>query len=229
MRRRASGAPAPRPARCCRCSGGRQACPPATPCRSRARSPPFVAQPRRELDAEMPEPADAEDRHECPRSRAAVLQRVEVVTPAHISGAASSRGHVVRDPGKRRGGADQSVPPWAIESLWQMPHAWTFTRTSPWPGSGTSRSARSRAPPASWTSTTRMLIVCSAAQWPSVRARARTVRTRAGGIGAGSPCGPRRGRRGNGLGGWGRGRLTPPSPSLGFASSGACLIAHQTR
>ena len=112
MRRRASGAPAPRPARCCRCSGGRQACPPATPCRSRARSPPFVAQPRRELDAEMPEPADAEDRHECPRSRAAVLQRVEGGDPRAHQRRGLLRGHVVRDPGKRRGGADQSVPPW---------------------------------------------------------------------------------------------------------------------
>ena len=69
----------------------------------------------------------------------------------------------------------------------------------------------------------------AAAQCPSVRARALTVRTRGGDVGAGSPCGPRRGLRGNGWCGWVRGRREPPSPPGDSASSGSCLIAHHTR
>ena len=54
----------------------------------------------------------------------------------------------------------------------------------------------------------------------------RATRTRGRRAARGSPCGPRRGRRGNGAGA--RPRLLPPSSSPRDASSGSCLIAHQT-
>src|SRR4051794_30926876 len=60
------------------------------------------------------------------------------------------------------------------------------------------------------------------------RPLASTVRVRAGGRGAGSPCGPRRGLRGSGLRGW-RSTLVPPSsPGWSSTGSGSAWIAHQT-
>jgi hypothetical protein len=38
------------------------------------------------------------------------------------------------------------TPSLVSESLWQMPDAWTFTRTIPGPGSGISRSTTSKGP-----------------------------------------------------------------------------------
>src|SRR5213592_1036014 len=45
-------------------------------------------------------------------------------------------------------------PSFTKTSLWQMPHASTFTRTCPAPGSGISRSTNSHSPPA--------LLICAA-------------------------------------------------------------------
>jgi hypothetical protein len=68
------------------------------------------------------------------------------------------------------------------------------------------------------------------AQCSRLRARARTVRTRAGGGGGAPPWGPRRGSRGEGLGAWGWRSLLPPPPPSSEAggSSGRFLIAHHT-
>src|SRR5205814_1562726 len=49
-----------------------------------------------------------------------------------------------------------SQPLTTATSLWQMPQASTATRTSPNPGSGSSRSPTFNGPPASATSTARM-------------------------------------------------------------------------
>ena len=68
------------------------------------------------------------------------------------------------------------------------------------------------------------------AQCSRLRARARTCALAAGGGGGASPCGPRRGSRGDGFGAGDGGRLLPPPPpsSGRVAPRARCLIAHQT-
>src|SRR5439155_23651767 len=57
-------------------------------------------------------------------------------------------------PGTRGYWSPGQRPSLTTKSLWQMPHASTFTRTCPAPGSGMSRSTNSQSPPG--------LLICAA-------------------------------------------------------------------
>ena len=73
------------------------------------------------------------------------------------------------------------MPSLVKASLWQMPQAWTLTRTWPAVGSGMPRSASSNGPFGSVTWTTRILVIVALPLlWPCAKAHA--MSTQAGSL-----------------------------------------------